>query len=48
MLIIADETIVFATLDAIALIWMFLKILVHYVSEPPTHPKKMRPVKKVA
>jgi hypothetical protein len=48
MLIIADEVIVFSTLDAVALIWMFLKILVHHVSEPPTHPKKVRPVKKAA
>ena len=48
MLIIADEVIVFSTLDAIALIWAFLKILVPHVSESPTRPRKIRPVKKAA
>jgi hypothetical protein len=48
MIILAEEIIVFSTLDAIAIVWMFLKILVHHVSEPPMHPKKIRPVKKAA
>ena len=48
MLFIADETIVFTTLDAIALVWMCLKILVDHWIDSPTPPKKMRPVKKAA
>ena len=34
MLILADETIIFATLDAIALLWLCLKLLVtHWTDE---------------
>jgi hypothetical protein len=44
MLILSDEIIIFATLDAIAIIWMFLRILVnHWIDVPP--PPKIQAVK---
>jgi len=48
MFIVAEEIIVFTTLDAIALVWMFLKILSNHWIDAPTSPKKIRPVKKAA
>ena len=48
MFIVADEPTVFATLDTIAIMWMFLKILVNQWIDAPTSPKKIRPVKKAA
>ena len=48
MLILSDEIIVFATLDAIAIIWMFLRILVsHWIDVPPP-PTKVQAVKRAA
>jgi hypothetical protein len=44
MLILSDEIIVFATLDAIAITWMFLSILVsHWIDVPPP-PTKVQAV----
>ena len=48
MIILPDEIIVFSTLDAIAIVWMVLKILLHHWMETSTPPKKIRPVKKAA
>jgi hypothetical protein len=39
MIVIPDEIIIFATLDAIAIIWMVLRILVnHWIGEPVPFP----------
>lgn len=48
MLILADETIIFATLDAIALLWLCLKLLVTHWTDSPHPPKKRHSVRKAA
>jgi hypothetical protein len=48
MIILPDELIVFSTLDAIAIVWMVLKLLVtHWIdSHPP--PNEITPTRKAA
>jgi hypothetical protein len=47
-MIIADEIIVFSTFYIIAIVWMFLKILVHHWLDSPTRLDKIRRAKVAA
>ena len=47
MIVLSDEVIVFSTLDSIAIVWMFLKIMVnHWIDVAP--PTRIQPVKRAA